>query len=65
MDSEQLREIAERDQLWASLRVLQPEINDLARGVFESSQRQQQIVRILAQVVAAELDFRSRQVGPE
>jgi hypothetical protein len=60
MDPERVREIAERDQLWASLRVLRPEIDRLAAGQFDASERQTQMVRLLAQVVAAEMDFRQR-----
>jgi hypothetical protein len=54
------REISERDQLWASLRALQPEIGRLAEGDFDGSDRQQLLVQVLARVVNAELDFRSR-----
>jgi hypothetical protein len=65
MDTERVREIAERDQLWASLRVLRPEIDRLAGGDFDASERQRQMVRLLAQVVAAEMDFRRRDAAPE
>jgi hypothetical protein len=64
MDSERVREIAERDQLWASLRVLRAEIDRLAAGQFDGSERQMQMVRLLAQVVAAEMDFRLRDAPP-
>jgi hypothetical protein len=59
MDSEHLQAISERDQLWASLRLLLPEIQKLAQGAFDGSERQQQLTQILARVVAAELGFRA------
>jgi hypothetical protein len=59
MDPEQ-SEISERDQLWASLRSLLPDIEVLAAGKFDFSERQQQIVTILARIIKSELDFRSR-----
>lgn len=65
MDSENAREIAERDQLWASLRPLRPEIGRLAAGEFEDADRQQQIVMLLARIVAAEMDFRARHTDIE
>jgi len=34
MDSEQAQESSERDQLWARLRALRPEIDRLAAGQF-------------------------------
>jgi hypothetical protein len=61
MDSEHLQAISERDQLWASLRLLLPEIQKLAQGVFDGSERQQQMTQILARVVAAELGFRANE----
>jgi hypothetical protein len=64
-DADHLREIAERDQLWASLRALRSEIDRLAAGEFDSSERQQQMVRLLSQVVAAEMDFRLRDAAQE
>ena len=60
MDPQKERESAERDQLWASLRALRPEIDRLAAGGFDDSDRQRQLVLVLARVVAAELDFRAR-----
>jgi hypothetical protein len=62
MDSEHLQTIAERDQLWASLRQLLPEIQNLAQGLFDGSERQQQLTQLLARVVAAELGFRTDEV---
>jgi hypothetical protein len=60
MEPEQAREIAERDQLWASLRALRPHIDRLAAGEFDSSLQQQQIIILLARIVAAEMNFRAR-----
>jgi hypothetical protein len=39
MDPEEAQEIAERDQLWASLRALRPEIERLAAGQWDASER--------------------------
>jgi hypothetical protein len=64
MDSEQAQESSERDQLWASLRALRPEIDRLAAGQFDSSERQKQIVSVLARVIAAEMDFRAKDALP-
>ena len=58
MDPEQAQESSDRDQLWASLRALRPEIDRLAAGQFDSSERQKQIVSVLARIIAAEMDFR-------
>lgn len=60
MDAEQAQESSERDQLWASLRTLRPEIDQLAAGRFDSSERQKQIVSVLARIIAAEMDFRAK-----
>lgn len=65
MESEDVREIAERDQLWASLRPLRSEIARLAAGDFEDSERQRQMVLLLARIVAAEMDFRARLADAE
>jgi hypothetical protein len=59
MDPERLQAIAARDQLWASLRVLVPEIQQLAEGTLDSSERQLQLTQLLARVVMAELEFRA------
>jgi len=52
-------EAAERDQLWESLRVLLPDIQRLADGGFDGSERDRQFVQLLARIVAAELSFRA------
>jgi hypothetical protein len=64
MDSDHLQEISERDQLWASLRDLRPEIERLAAGEFDGSERQAQLVVLLARIVAAEMTFRAKDAGP-
>jgi hypothetical protein len=65
MDPNEAREISERDQLWASLRALRAEIDRLAAGDFDSSERQRQIIVLLARIVAAEMDFRARDAPTE
>lgn len=60
MDGEQARATSERDQLWASLRALRAEINNLAAGAPVETERQRQLVVVLARIAAAELDFRAR-----
>ncbi len=61
MDPEHLQAIAARDQLWASLRTLQPEIDRLAQGTFDGTERERQIILLLARIVAAELGFRAEE----
>jgi len=65
MDPIQAQETSERDQLWASLRALRPEIDRLAAGEFDGFERQKQLVMVLAQIVAAEMTFRAREANPE
>ena len=65
MDPMSAQESSERDQLWASLRALRPEIERLAAGEFVGSERQQQLVVVLARIVAAEMTFRAREAGAE
>lgn len=60
MNPDQAREGAERDQLWAALRGLRAEVDRLAAGGFEPTDRDRQLVLILARIVLAELDFRDR-----
>lgn len=64
MNPEQAQEVAERDQLWASLRALRPQIDRLAAGAFEGSPAQQAVVTLLARIVAAEMQFRERHAPP-
>ncbi len=65
MEPQRAQEIAERDQLWASLRTLRAEIDRLGAGEWEGDERQRQLVVLLARIVAAELDFRQRDPTPE
>ncbi len=65
MDAEQAQESSERDQLWASLRALRPEIDRLAAGQFDSSDRQRQIISVLARIILAEMDYRTKDASPE
>jgi hypothetical protein len=65
MDPEQAQDSSDRDQLWASLRALRPEIDRLATGQFDSSDRQKQIVSLLARIIAAEMDFRAKDASTE
>ena len=60
MNPDRAREIAERDQLWAALRGLRAEVDRLAAGGFDDSNRDRQLAVVLARIVAAELDFRDR-----
>lgn len=59
MDPERMQMIAARDQLWASLRQTLPGIDRLADGHYDNSERQRQVVQILARLVSAELGFRA------
>ena len=65
MDPKRVQEISERDQLWASLRALRPEIDRVAAGGFDASEQQRQIMALLARIVAAEMDFRAREASSE
>ncbi len=65
MEPQRGQEIAERDQLWASLRALRPEIDRLAAGEFDATDRQRQLIQVIARVVVAELDFRERDAAAE
>lgn len=59
MDADHMQAIAARDQLWSSLRTLMPEIEQLAEGDFGGSPREHEVVRLLARIVVAELQFRA------
>ena len=56
---------SQRDQLWASLRALRPQIDRLAAGEFDGSDLQKQLVVVLARIVAAEMTYRTREAGAE
>jgi hypothetical protein len=60
MDPDRAQELAQRDQLWASIRALRPHIDRLAVEGFGGSIVDAQLVTLLARIVAAELDFRAR-----
>ena len=59
MDPDQMQALAQRDQLWASLRMLRPFIDELAAGQFNGTPQERQIVQLLARIVTAELQFRA------
>lgn len=59
MDPDHVQASAFRDQLWSSLPALRPEIERIANGELDGSERQRQIVQIVARVVLAELQFRA------
>jgi hypothetical protein len=59
MDPDHVQAGAFRDQLWSSLPALRPEIERIAKGDFDASERQRQIIQIVARVVLAELQFRA------
>ena len=59
MDPDQMQAVAQRDQLWASLRMLRPFIDELAAGQFNGTPQERQIVQLLARIVTAELEFRA------
>ena len=63
MDPDDMQTVAERDQLWASLRALQPEIELLAAGEWAGTEREKQIIQLLARIVVAELTFRAKPRG--
>ena len=65
MDPQRAQEISERDQLWASLRALRDEIDRLANGDWEGTDRQKQVVTLISRIVAAEMDFRTRDASAE
>ena len=55
------QEEADRRELWAELKTLRPDILRLASGGYDASERDGQIVALLARIVAAEMDFRARE----
>ena len=65
MDPDHLQALAARDQLWSSLRVLQPEIEQLIHGELDGSPRQLAVIRLLARIVIAELQFRLERAEPD
>jgi hypothetical protein len=65
MEPDRAQEISERDQLWAALRSLRQEIDALAAGQFDDSERQRHVIVLVAKIVAAEMDFRRRDTTTE
>ena len=65
MDPDQAQEMSERDQLWASLRPLRPEIEQLAAGQLDPSERQARLLLIVSRIVLAEMDYRARDARAE
>jgi hypothetical protein len=65
MNPAEAQETAERDQLWASLRALRPQIEKLAAGEFDGSDVQRQLVVVLARIVVAEMTYRASAAGGE
>jgi hypothetical protein len=65
MSSDHLQDSAERDQLWASLRGLRPELERLAAGELDGSDRQNAMTVLLARIMLLELQFRADDVGAE
>ena len=61
MDPERMQAVAARDQLWASLRTLLPEIEKVSEGTFTGSEREKQVAQLLARIVIAELRFRTEE----
>jgi len=61
MEPDRAQTIAARDQLWASMRLLRSEIDQLAQGRSDGSERERQIVQLLARIVSAELGFRDEE----
>jgi hypothetical protein len=61
MEPLQAQDIADRDQLWANLRVLRPEIEKMAVREIGAGDRRQQLEVLLARIVLAELDYRARE----
>ncbi len=63
MDQDHLQAMAYRDQAWAGMRTLLPEIEKLAQGQLDYSERERHLIRVLAGVVAAELRIRQAEAG--
>lgn len=59
MDADEAQAVAARDQLWASLRALLPEIEQLAAGSWTGTEREKQVVQLLSRIVMAEMHFRA------
>jgi hypothetical protein len=64
VEPDKAQELAQRDQLWASIRALRPHIDRLAAEGVGGSVVDAQLVTLLARIVAAELDFREHDTEP-
>jgi hypothetical protein len=65
MEPNRAQETSERDQLWASLRALRPEIDRLAAGQLDGTEREARLILVLARIVAAEMTYRERDAAAE
>ena len=61
MDEEYLRAVAARDQFWATLRTLLPEIERLADGEFGDEEISRKVAQLLARTALAELQFQAEE----
>jgi hypothetical protein len=59
MEPDEAQATSERDQLWASLRALRPEIELLAAGKLDPTERNATMMLLLARIVLAEMDYRT------
>ena len=55
MNPDELRDLAQRDQFWASLAKLEPDIRRLADGEWDGNERDHELLRLLAKIVLAEM----------
>jgi hypothetical protein len=60
MEPDEAQTTSERDQLWASLRALRPEIELLAAGKLDPTERNAKMMLLLARIVLAEMDYRTQ-----
>jgi hypothetical protein len=65
MEPNRAQETSERDQLWASRRALWPEIDRLAAGQLDGTEREARLILVLARIVAAEMTYRERDAAAE
>ena len=63
MDADDTRAEAERDESWANLWALRQEIQRVAQGDLADPDRERQLLRVPARVVATELDYRAKATG--
>lgn len=65
MEPDRAQETADRDQFWATIRILKPAIEKLAAGEFANTDTDRQVIQLIARVVVTELNFRAKQAEPE